>query len=191
MKTPRISVWLALSALAFATLPTFAQPDPNRGPRPELDRPRANRPNVQPGRPGAMRPQVGFIEQALTEDQRQSMRESMQVQREKLRELQEKILAARKDLMTTALTMDFKEEAIKAKALEIAKMEAEVNLIRLKALAEVQPPLTEDQVEKMINPPPLNGMRPEDNAPGRNDRMERRQRRKVDGGPPRRTLPND
>jgi Spy/CpxP family protein refolding chaperone len=159
MKTTLLRVTLAF-ALMFAVTPlTHAQPNPDRPDAPPGEgrrmQPRQQQGQFQPGGPGGMRGGQGLpmMEQVLTEDQRDSMRQAMEAQREKMRGLQEKIRDARKALMTAALAEDFKETVVQAKALEVAKLEAEVTMLRLKALAEVQPALSKEQLEKLLNPP--------------------------------------
>lgn len=115
-----------------------------------------------------------MMEQLLTEDQRDSMRQAMESQREKMRGLQEKIRDARKSLMKAALTDDFKEDAVHAKALEVAKLEADMSVLRLKALAEVQPALSKEQLEKLMNPQPPQGMRPGGDGVSPNNRRQNR-----------------
>ena len=63
------------------------------------------------------------------------------------------------------------------KALEVAKLEAELTVMRLKALSEVQPALSQEQLDKIMNPPQLQqGGNPdgENPRPG-NRRMNRPQ----------------
>jgi Spy/CpxP family protein refolding chaperone len=131
---------LSVGILLVALLPLCVQAQPNP------DRPMRPHPPVGDGPrgPGGMRAGQGLpvMEQLLTEDQRDSMRQTMEAQREKMRGIQEKIRAARKALMTAALAEDFKEEIVQAKALEVAKLESELTVVRLKALAEVQPALS-------------------------------------------------
>jgi Spy/CpxP family protein refolding chaperone len=101
----------------------------------------------------------------LNEDQRASMREVLMEQRDKMRELEEKLRKARMEVLEAALSEKFNESAVRKKALEQAKIEAEVNVLRVKALSQVKPPLTPEQVERLKNPPapqfgaPREGMR--------------------------------
>lgn len=104
------------------------------------------------------------MEQVLTEDQRDSLRQTMEAQREKLRGIQEKIRDARKALMKVALAEEFKDDVVRARALEVAKLEAEASVLRLKALSEVQPALSEEQLEKILNPPQPQGLGSDDGA---------------------------
>ena len=123
------------------------------------------------------------MEQVLTEDQRDSLRQTMESQREKMRGLLEKIRDARKALMTAALADEFKDEVVKAKALEVAKLEAEMSVMRLKAFSEVQPALSKEQLEKILNPPPPQGMGPDDGGNRPLNRNGNRPPRNLDGEP--------
>lgn len=95
---------------------------------------------------------VNAMERVLTEDQRESIRKLLESNRETTRENLEKIREARKELSKLALDAEFNESAVRAKALEIAKLEADMTVMRLKALSEVQPALSAEQIEKIMNP---------------------------------------
>lgn len=123
------------------------------------------------------------MEHVLTEDQRYSLRQTMESQRETMRAQQEKIRAARKAMMTAAFADDYNEAAVRAKALEVAKLEAELTVQRLKAVAEVQPALSKEQLKKILNPPPAQM------APGGDGQRPNRRMNRPPGGdlpPPRR-----
>jgi Spy/CpxP family protein refolding chaperone len=150
-----------------------AQPEPDRPTRPNPPGNEAQR--GQPGGPEGFRGGAGpgqpLMEQVLTQDQRDSLRQTYASQREKMRGLQEKIRAARKALMTAALADEYQDEVVNAKALEVAKLEAEVLVLRLKTLSEVQPALSKEQLDKILNPPPPQGLGPDDGGnwpPNRN-----------------------
>ena len=93
----------------------------------------------------------------LTEEQRASMRTAMEEQREKVRGLEEKLREARREMLEAGLTKKFDEDAVRAKALETAKLEAEMTVLRVKAFSQMRPPLSADQIEKIKNAPPLRG----------------------------------
>lgn len=178
MKTTALSTAFAV-ALLFATSPLInAQPNPDHPDAPAGEGRRMPRPQQgqggQPGGQGGFRGGQGqgmpMMEQVLTEDQRDSLRQTMESQREKMRETQEKIRDARKALMTAALANDFKDDVVRAKALEVAKLEADVTVLRLKALSEVQPALSKEQLEKIMNPQPPQGMGPGGDGPRPNNR---------------------
>lgn len=178
----------AFALLIATSLLVQAQPNPDRPNRPDsaadggrrMQRPPQG-PDFQPGGPGGFRGGQGLpmMEQILTEDQRDSFRQTMEAQREKMREFQEKIRDARKAMMAAAFAEDYKEETVRAKALEVAKLEADLTVMRLKTIADVQPALSKEQVEKILNPQPPQRMQPGDNDQRPNRRPNRRS-----AGPP-------
>ena len=158
-----------------------AQPNPDHPRPPQGERQRDNRPDprLQPG-PGAL-----LMERVLTEDQRESMRAIMTSQREQMRGLQEKIRAARKELLKTSLADTFDEDTVRAKALAVAKLEAEVTVLRARAISQVQPSLSDEQIEQIMNPSLQDGPQPGDR------RGNRPPRGPGDGnGPPRPPKPD-
>lgn len=153
--------------------------------RPQGERfggPQGGQQGFQPGGQGG--PGMNLMERVLTDDQRDSMRQSLEANREKSREAMEKIREARKALNQAALADEFKENVVRAKALDVAKLEAELTVTRLKALSEVQPALSKEQLEQIMNPPQF---RPQAGAPDGegqrpNNRRMNRQRPGPDGG---------
>jgi Spy/CpxP family protein refolding chaperone len=144
-----------LAALISGSLLALAQPAPNEKPE--------NRPNLP--REGQFRERLQSIVQradfaafyrVLTEEQRESFRTAMEDQREKMRDLEEKTRDARKELIAAGLAEKFDEEAVRQKALGVAKLEAETTVIRAKALSKVKPPLSAEQIEQIKNPPAFN-----------------------------------
>ena len=173
MKTqrlPRFNAGFILPALATALLLNTllvaqAQPNPDKPdrPRPPVgERQRGEGPGsrFQPG-PGGPN-----MERVLTEEQRQSMRDIMSAQREEMRGIQEKMRTARQELLKAALAETLDEDVVRAKALVVAKLEAEMTVLRVKAIAQVLPPLSEEQVEQILNPPMPNQMQRRDGEPG-------------------------
>jgi hypothetical protein len=61
--------------------------------------------------------------------------------------------------------------------LEVAKLEADMTVMRLKAIAEVQPALSKEQLEKIMNPQPPQGT----DQGGDGQRPNRRMNRPRDG----------
>jgi len=150
-------------------------PNPPRHPRPPGER-ADNR--FQPG-PGMM-----LMDRVLDEDQRESMRSILAAQRETLRDIQDKIRSARKELLKASLAEKFDEDRVRSQALVVAKLEAELTVLRAKALSQVQPPLSGEQVARMLNPPLPR--RPMDGEPRPNDRRDDRPPGPRDGDyPPR------
>jgi len=187
MKTIR-SIRTALFALVTAallqtTLPAQPQPGDEIKERPRQPynegrknerRPQGGQPGFQPGNQQGG-PGMNVMERILTDDQRDSMRQSIEANREKNRATMDKIRDARKALNKAALDAEFKEDVVRAKALEVAKLEAELTVTRLKALSEVQPALSQEQLDKIMNPPQLQqGRNPDDvNPRPGNRRMNR------------------
>jgi len=174
MKITSVSATLVVALLVSSSPLIQAQPNSDRPARPPAGEGRP------PRQPQGFQPGAGFrggqgpmMEQVLTEDQRLSMRQALEGQREKTRALQEKIRDARKAMMTAALTEDFNASVVQAKALEVAKLEAEMTVLRLKALAEVQPALSTEQLEKIMNPRPPQGMGPDEDGQRPNRRANR------------------
>ena len=81
------------------------------------------------------------------------MRQAMEAQREKVRGLEEKLRDARKEIFEAGLKEKFDEEAVREKALAMAKLDAEMTVLRAKAFSKVHPPLSPEQVEKLKNAP--------------------------------------
>ena len=98
-------------------------------------------------------PGVERVFSVLTDEQRASFREAMEAQAEKLGDLEQKAREARRDLFETALTDKFEESAFREKALAAAKLEAELTVIRAKALAKMKPPLSAEQIQNLRRPP--------------------------------------
>lgn len=154
-----------------------AQPDPDRPNRPRPpagERQREDRPGPR-AQPGAGAP----MERVLTEDQRESMRSIMASQRETMRELQEKIRTARQELMKASFAEHFNEDLVRNKAMAVARLETDMTVLRAKAMSQVQPPLSDEQIEQIMNPPqgrlqPGDGDRRPGDRPG--DRPTRRPR---------------
>ena len=92
----------------------------------------------------------------LTEEQRESFRQAMESQREQMRPFEEKLRDARKEMIAAGLAEKFDEDAVRKKALEVGKLEAELSVLRAKALTKVKPALSAEQIEQIKNPPPFN-----------------------------------
>jgi Spy/CpxP family protein refolding chaperone len=141
------------AALMVGPFTALAQPAP--GAQPE------NRPAPQRGATfsdrimgPAQRDDFGAY-RVLTEEQRLSFRETLEAQRDQTLALDEKLRAARKEVVAAGLTEKFDEDAVRKKALEVGKLEAELSVLRAKALSKVKPPLSAEQIEQIKNPPPF------------------------------------
>jgi Spy/CpxP family protein refolding chaperone len=140
------------AALVASVISTPAQPDknatPERRPPPGEERGRFQPP--QGGGPaGRFGPGFERLQSVLTDDQRASLREAMQGQREKMRDLEEKIRGLRQELLLAGLTEKFDEESVRRKALAVAKLEAEMTMVRAKAFSQMRPALNPEQLEKL------------------------------------------
>jgi Spy/CpxP family protein refolding chaperone len=179
-----------IALLAVICLPTLAQPGPDNAPKrpqPPLDARRGDRlpfGGPQGWQPGRYPP---LFERVLTEEQRDSLREAMESQRDKMRDLEEKLRDARKEMFQAGLAQKFDEDALRQKALEAGRLDAELTVLRAKALSKMKPPLSADQIGKLKNPPPFESEpRPEfrrDERP-RGDRPQRGPRDEHDLPPP-------
>jgi len=159
-----------VTAVAFTLVPAlFGQPNPERNPERNRDRNPERRPDAREFQRGD-RPQPGGgamgqalqagrmafqLERVLTEDQRFSLREAMEKQREKMRETEEKLRPLRKELLEAGLAEKFDEKAVRKLALEVGKLDAEITVLRAKAMSQIKPALSAEQMEKIKNPPPF------------------------------------
>jgi Spy/CpxP family protein refolding chaperone len=118
--------------------------------------------SLRPGRPGQLpaaamgrfAPGYERLMGVLTEEQRNSLRGALEDQREKVRELEEKTRDARKELFEAGLTEKFDEAAVRQKATAVAKKDAELIVLRMKAFSQMQPPLSAEQIQKLRNMTP-------------------------------------
>ena len=155
-----IAILLSIGILALGWT-THAQTNtPPRSRRP----PGSAADQAFPGGPG----RFGFGPERLfgilTDEQRASLREIMAGQREKTRELEEKVREARRALYEAALLDKFDEETTRQKAMATAKLDAELTVLRLKALSQIRPPLSAAQLQKLAQPPSSGGQ-PEEETP--------------------------
>jgi Spy/CpxP family protein refolding chaperone len=174
----RASVAL-LNALFLISLGAQAQPNPDNPDRP---RPPRGQPSQfdRPEARGQFGPGVPPIERVLTEEQRESMRSIMASQRDEMRGIQEKMRVARKELLKVSLAEKFDEDLVRSKALAVAKLEADLTVMRAKAMSQVQPPLSEEQIEQIMNAP-QDRMQPGAGGPRPNERRGDRPPRGREG----------
>jgi Spy/CpxP family protein refolding chaperone len=100
----------------------------------------------------------------MTDEQRASYQTTLRAMHGRIAELDAKLRVARQDVLDTALTTKFDENVIREKALAAARIEAELAVIRAKALSQVQPPLSAEQIEKIKSGRP-GPMRPLERPP--------------------------
>jgi len=141
-------------------------------PKPEPEGANAGAVSGQRFRPGNRPPggDLGFapalerIFRVLTEEQRASLKEAMDADREKVRELAEKTREARKALFESGLTEKFDETSVREKAMAAAVLEAEMTVIRVRAFSKMRPPLSAEQLQKISSPPGGEGGEPQPGA---------------------------
>ena len=92
----------------------------------------------------------------LTEEQRSSLRSAMADERETIRGLEEKLRQARRELFDAGLNPKFDEDLVRNKAMAMAKIEAEMTVVRTRAFSKLQPPLSAEQIAKLKEAPALN-----------------------------------
>jgi Spy/CpxP family protein refolding chaperone len=109
------------------------------------------RPALPQGGQGFFMAGLGPVGNILTDEQRASFRQAMEAQREKLRDVETKLRAARRQLLEAGLDGTFDEAAVRKQALAVASLEAEMAVIRAKAISQLQPPLSPEQIEKVKN----------------------------------------
>jgi len=152
-KTGNSSIGIVVALLAGAlggALIATAQPAASEAPAQRPPPSREFRAGGPPPEGAGWGMQIGRV---LTDEQRTSWREIMQAQREKTRELMDGMREARKALIEASLAEKVDEAAIRKHAEAIGKTEADLAVLRAKALSEIKPPLTPEQREKLKNPP--------------------------------------
>ena len=113
------------------------------------------------GQGGAGNRLVGDIERiavVLTPEQREFMRTANEENRDKTRDLEEKVRAARKATLDAALDKKFDEAVLRQRLEALAKLDVDLMVIRAKMLSKVEPPLSDEQIERIKNPPPMADM---------------------------------
>lgn len=94
---------------------------------------------------------LGPLDNVLTDEQRASFRQAMESQREKMRDAEVKLREARIKMFEASLDGKFDEAAARKQALAVAALEADLSVIRARALSQLQPPLSPEQIEKVKN----------------------------------------
>lgn len=100
------------------------------------------------------------LNRVLTDDQRNSFRAAIVPQLGKIQPLEEKMRASRRALLDEIAGGQFDETAVRQSADESAKAEAELTLIFAKALSQIQPPLSAQQIAQMKNFQPGQNQQP-------------------------------
>lgn len=144
-------------------LTTAQDRDDKPQPRPSGD----GRPQPQ-ARPQGGQPRGDYFlmrfREILNEKQVASLREKLEASRESMNEIGKKIMEKRRGMMGLVLAQPTDKKAIRAAFKELAKLESEVAIMRSEMIAAIKPPLSEEQLEKLKQPPPR---RPQGRPQGR------------------------
>ncbi|MFO1488854.1 MAG: periplasmic heavy metal sensor [Verrucomicrobiota bacterium] len=92
---------------------------------------------------------LGPVGNVLTDEQRNSFRMAMDLQRDRVRELEAKLRNARGRLIEESLGESFDETKARQQAVIVSGLEAELTVLRARALRQVQPGLSADQLKKI------------------------------------------
>jgi Spy/CpxP family protein refolding chaperone len=124
--------------------------------------PRAQRPggNPQMNVQGAA---LGGPVGVLDNQQRASYFAALNRERAQMLELEAQMRAAREDFVAASVDQKFDETVLRQKAMAAYRCDAELAVLRAKALSQVQPPLTPEQIEKIKTgqPGPVRPLRPQ------------------------------
>jgi uncharacterized membrane protein len=114
--------------------------------------------------PNPVRPQPGQVTRpgpgeglervlaVLTPEQRESMRKLLADSREGMHALEEQLRTARQDAFTATLGTNYDETVVRQKLEAAAQIEVQLNLIRARAVAKLQPPLSAEQIQQLKSP---------------------------------------
>lgn len=100
---------------------------------------------LQPGGAGGL----GRVLMVLTPEQRESMRAAAEADREKTSELERQIRDARKSALDALAEPKFDEADLRKKLDTAAKLETELTILRARALSKIEPPLSQEQIERI------------------------------------------
>jgi len=106
-----------------------------------------------PGGPGGggMRGGGGFVN--LDDKQRELLREAMQKDTDKIRDLDEQLRAAQKELVKATLAEKYDDKVVREKAEAMAKIQTDITVLRAKAFSSVAPTLKPEQRDQLENSP--------------------------------------
>jgi Spy/CpxP family protein refolding chaperone len=91
------------------------------------------------------------LNRVLTVEQRQSLRAALEPQRDKIPVLEEKVRASRRALLDAAVGGKFDENLVRQSAEASAGVEAELTVIYARALSQMRPPLSTQQLQQLKN----------------------------------------
>ncbi|HEX3626347.1 MAG TPA: periplasmic heavy metal sensor [Verrucomicrobiae bacterium] len=91
-------------------------------------------------------PMIGRL---LTDEQRMSLLRNMDFDRDQIQPLQEKIRSSRAALLNQIVSGKFDEKLVRQYAAQSAGAEAQLTVIFARALAQMQPPLSAEQLAQL------------------------------------------
>ena len=136
--TPKL-LCLAFLILLSHLIASYGQTQPQRRRLPE----------GLAGGPGRFGPGYQRLLSVLTDEQKDSLRAAMDQQREKVRELEDRLRDATRDLYASGLMGSFDEDLVRKKADTVAKLEADMTVLRFKAFSRMRPQLSSEQLAKL------------------------------------------
>jgi Spy/CpxP family protein refolding chaperone len=104
-----------------------------------------------PGGRGNFQGRGGML--GLDEQQRQLFQEAIQKDDAKLREWEQKLRAAQKELLVATLAVNYDEKAVRDKAEAVSRIQTEITMLRAKALSTVAPTMKPEQIQQVIDSP--------------------------------------
>ncbi len=87
----------------------------------------------------------------LTDDQRESLRQIIQAQRDQMRPLEQQLRTARQNMLNQITGGQFDEKLVREYAEQSAKAETELTVMFAKDLSQMQPPLSAPQIKQLKN----------------------------------------
>lgn len=92
-----------------------------------------------------------MVNRVLTASQRQALFQILGAQRERIRTLEESIRASRQAMLNQVAAGKFDENLIRKYAMQSAEAEADVTVIFARALSQMKPPLSPQQIAQIRN----------------------------------------
>jgi hypothetical protein len=138
MKSRKAMLWLVAGQILIATGTLYAQ-ETNRARTNYTDR-------LVPVRAAGVQPLFSYF---LTEEQLHSVEPIVQADQAEIQRLEIKLRDARRDLVLVGIRAPFDEPAVRKQAQVIGEIQADIDVLRFKELAQVQPPLSQEQVQKI------------------------------------------
>jgi len=152
--TSPLSLFTALAAGIFLLpmLATAQDRDTKPRPRPGGD----SRPQSQ-ARPQGGQPRGDYFlmrfREVLTDEQGESLREKAGESREAMAELGKKLFEKRRGMIGLILAQPVDKKAIRTAVKEMSKLEGDIAIMRAAMIAAIKPPLSEEQIAKLKQPP--------------------------------------